>query len=363
MSNKEPSQTVVSQPINYSEYQLRNRDEIDLFELMAQLWKKKLWILGCMFATTLIAGIYAFTAKEQWTATAVINVPTFSTMANYYQGFRLVEGDVDKPTPSEEVSTKLFQQFVSLAASYNEVSRFVQNSSYFKTLSEGMTAQEQSRLLEEIVNNIKFIKDKENPFYTVNFPARTAEQSKKLLTDYMVMVNKNVSNIQYSQLAAQIEGKKQSVGNQMSSLKKIAEEQRQEEIENVKMALTIAEKANIQKPETAGLAKLDNSNMFLLGKDALMAMSDSIAKQPLVLSDKYYGLQGQYMALIGFKAGDENAQAFSYLKSPAEPVTKDKPKRALILVLGALLGGILGAGIVLGKEAIVSAKQSKFVSN
>lgn len=363
MSNKVPSQTVVSQPVNYSEYPLRSRDEIDLFELMAQLWKKKLWILGCMLATTLIAGIYAFIAKEQWTATAVINAPTFNTMANYYQGFRLVEGNLDKPTTAEDVSTKLFQQFVSLAASYNEISQFVRNSDYFKSLSEGMTPQEQSRLLEDLVDNIKFIKDKENTFYTVNFSARTAEQSKKLLTDYMTMVNKNVSNVQYSQLAAQIEGRKQTVENQMTSLKKIAEEQRQEEIENVKMALAIAEKANIQKPETAGLAKLDNSNMFLLGRDALMAMSDSIAKQPLSLSDKYYELQGQYMALTGFKAGDENAQAFSYLKSPAEPVTKDKPKRALILVLGVLLGAILGAGIVLGKEAIASVKQGKFVSN
>lgn len=113
MSNKAPSQPLAMQSgVDYSAYHPQNRDEIDLFELLAQLWKKKLWIVGCMVATTLIAGIYAFTAKEQWTSTAVINAPTFNTMANYYQGFRLVEGETDKPTTSEDVSIKLFQQFV-----------------------------------------------------------------------------------------------------------------------------------------------------------------------------------------------------------------------------------------------------------
>lgn len=364
MSNKAPSQPLAMQSgVDYSAYHPQNRDEIDLFELLAQLWKKKLWIVGCMVATTLIAGIYAFTAKEQWTSTAVINAPTFNTMANYYQGFRLVEGETDKPTTSEDVSIKLFQQFVSLASSYNEISQFVRDTEYFKTLSSGMTPQEQARLLEDIVDNIKFAKDKESGVYTVSFPALTAEQAKMLLTDYMSTVNKNVGKIQYSQLAAQIEGRKQSVENQMASLKKIAEEQREEEIENIKMALAIAEKANIQKPDTAGLTKLDSSNMFLLGKDALMAMSSSIEKQPLTLSDKYYELQGQYMALTGFKSGDEKAQAFSYLKNPMEPVTKDKPKKALILVLGALLGGILGAGGVLGMGAITNTKRSESVSN
>lgn len=342
----------------YPMFQAPKNDEIDLFDLIAQLWKKKHWIIGCMLITTLLAAVYAFTAKEQWTATAVINAPTFHSMSNYYQGFRLVEGDSDVPTTSEDVSNKLFQQFVSMAASYNEISQFIQHSDYFKTQSKSMTSAEQSRLLEEFVDEVKFIKDKENAFYTISFPAQTAKQSKMLLIDYMKTVNKNVSNEQYTQLAAQVESKKQSVENQMASLKKIAEEQRLEEIQNVNMALAIAQKANIEKPETAGLAKLDSTNMFLLGKDALTAMSDSIEKQPLVLGDKYYELQGQYMALSGFNSGADGAKAFSYLKSPVEPVSRDKPKKALILGLGLLIGVILGSCMVFLKLSVINYKKS-----
>lgn len=68
----------------YPMFQTPQNDEIDLFDLIAQLWKKKHWIIGCMLITTLLAAVYAFTAKEQWTATAVVDVPHFDTMDNYY---------------------------------------------------------------------------------------------------------------------------------------------------------------------------------------------------------------------------------------------------------------------------------------
>lgn len=59
-----------------SRYQkLNESDEIDLVELVKNLWKKKLWIILSAFVCTAIAAGYAFTAKEQWTSTAVIAAP------------------------------------------------------------------------------------------------------------------------------------------------------------------------------------------------------------------------------------------------------------------------------------------------
>lgn len=349
MSDKEQSPSQPQQILTgyYPMYPEPKNDEIDLFELIAQLWRKKWWIVGCMFLTTSIAGIYAFTAKEQWTATAVINAPTFDTINNYYRGVRLIEGNVDRPITSEEVSNKLFQQFISLAGSYNEISQFVTQTDYFQRLSAGMNEQEKMRLVNEIVDNIKFAKDKESPFYTISFPADSAAESKRLLSNYMETINKNVTKIQYSQLLSQIDNKKETIKNQMEALKKIAEEQRLEEIENLKMALSIAEKANITKPEITGLSRLDSTNIFLLGKDALLAMTENIKKQPLVLSDIYYDYQRQYINLNDFKVNGAVAQSFSYLKSPMEPVNKDKPRRLLILLSGSLFGIVVGAGFII----------------
>ena len=49
-----------------AEVSSQRNDEIDLIELFRVLWKKKVWIVLSAFVCTLIAGIYAFTAKEQW---------------------------------------------------------------------------------------------------------------------------------------------------------------------------------------------------------------------------------------------------------------------------------------------------------
>ncbi len=40
-------------------------------------------------------------------------------------------------------------------------------------------------------------------------------------------------------------------------------------------------------------------------------------------------------------------QTFRFLENVEQPITRDKPKRSLIVVLGTLLGGVLGIVIVL----------------
>ncbi len=47
-----------------------------------------------------------------------------------------------------------------------------------------------------------------------------------------------------------------------------------------------------------------------------------------------------------------NIHAYRYVMKPTLPVHRDSPKRAIILVLSVLLGGMVGAGIVLGRNAL-----------
>ena len=264
----------------------------------------------------------------------------------------MLEGNVEKPTSSEEVADKLFKQFISLAGSYNELSKFVSGSDYFKKLAEGKDEQSRADLLGEIIDDVKVIKDKDSSIFSLSFPATTAVEAKNLLEKYIDLVNADISQVQYAQLTSQIENKKQTLKNQMVAIKKVAEEQRQEEIQNIKMALAIAERTNIQKPEITSLTKLDNNSLFLLGKDALSAMSESIEKQPLVLGDNYYDFQRQWINLNNFKVNGADAKGFSYLKSPMEPINRDKPKKLLILIVGGLLGLCIGMSFTLFHNVI-----------
>ncbi|MBK5074426.1 hypothetical protein I2492_16420 [Budviciaceae bacterium CWB-B4] len=346
-NNKEQpqSQQVISG--YYPMFPVLQNDGIDLFDVVAQLWRRKSWVIGCILATTLLAAVYAFTAKEQWTATAVVDVPSFDTIDNYYQGIRLLEGNVDKLTSSEDVANKLFKQFISQAGSYNELSNFIYESDYYKKIVEGKNKKDKANILNEIVSSVRLVKDQENSTYFFSFPATTPSEAQVLLEKYIDSVNANVSQVWYAQLTSQIKNKKQTLKNQMAAIKKVAEERRLEDIKGIKMALSIAERTNIQKPEITGLTQLDSNRLFLLGKDALAAMSESVEKQPLTLGDFYYDLQRQWISLDEFKVNNTSIKGFSYLKSPIEPINKDKPKKAIILFLGLILGFIIAGGVVL----------------
>ncbi|MCD1124782.1 Wzz/FepE/Etk N-terminal domain-containing protein [Jinshanibacter sp. LJY008] len=356
MSDKDqsipPQQPVL--PAYYPMYLASKNDEIELFALLVKLWQKKFWIVSCMIVATLIAGIYAFTAKEQWTATAVIDVPGYDSISNYYEGVHLVEGNSERISSPDNVAEKLFRQFINQASSYNELSKFVGQSEYFKRFASGKNTDEMANLLNELVDNISFTKEKDSTSYIVKFPASEANSAQKLLENYMRTVNGNVGELQYNQLTLQIKNKIISIKNQMDTLKVIAEEKRQAETKNIKMALVIAEKSNIKRPELNGLTRIDNSNLFLLGNDALKAMLDNIEKQPLVLTDGYYDLQRQYINLESFNINRDKAQAFAYLKSPAVPLVKDKPKKLLILLSGMIIGLFISIGYFLGKILIVN---------
>jgi chain length determinant protein (polysaccharide antigen chain regulator) len=52
----------------------------------------------------------------------------------------------------------------------------------------------------------------------------------------------------------------------------------------------------------------------------------------------------------------DSINTYRYVMKPILPVRRDSPKKALTLVLAVLLGGMIGAGVVLGRNALRSYK-------
>lgn len=65
------------------EQSLRSHDEIDLIELFRILWSKKWWIVISTIIFTILAGVYAFAAKEQWTSKAEVVEPQLVDLGDY----------------------------------------------------------------------------------------------------------------------------------------------------------------------------------------------------------------------------------------------------------------------------------------
>ena len=74
-------------------------------------------------------------------------------------------------------------------------------------------------------------------------------------------------------------------------------------------------------------------------------------KNPEFMNPDIGDLRLQLSSLQAIKLEALPFQSFAYQSSPSEPLSRDKPKRPLVVVLATLLGGMLGVGIVLVRFA------------
>ncbi|MFS4281743.1 hypothetical protein ACIL8I_20825, partial [Escherichia coli] len=72
----------------------------------------------------------------------------------------------------------------------------------------------------------------------------------------------------------------------------------------------------------------------------------SIFSHPVYLFLRKFSLQDS-------RGGSKlDIHAYRYVMKPTLPIRRDSPKKAITLILAVLLGGMVGAGIVLGRNAL-----------
>lgn len=132
----------------------------------------------------------------------------------------------------------------------------------------------------------------------------------------------------------------------------VAEEQRALRLKQIKEALKYAQEANIVKPQQQQPQDVTQDTLFLLGSEGLSAMIKNEATRPLVFSGNYYQTKNNLLDIERIKVDPKTIHAYRYVMKPDLPIRRDSPKRAIVLVLAVLLGGMIGSGIVLGRNAL-----------
>lgn len=82
------------------------------------------------------------------------------------------------------------------------------------------------------------------------------------------------------------------------------------------------------------------------------------ATRPLVFSPDYYQTRQNLLDIENLKVDDLDIHAYRYVMKPTLPIRRDSPKKAITLILAVLLGGMVGAGIVLGRNALRNTTRS-----
>jgi len=364
MTNKEfPQQPNMPYPYPMP-YQ--DNDEIDLIELFRTLWKQKAKIALVTAATTLAAGIYAFTAEEVWTSKAVFDAPKLEEIGSYYDVTQQIKRTLQKATLGaitlipEDITKEVFTEFQKQADSADLRKNFWLNNGYYASLTKDIESEKKkAKVLDDLISeDIIFISsddEKKIKYPSISLSYNGSKEARDLLLQYVDVINKKVWENKEKELKSILEQQVADLKNEQQIIKFRAETERNNTIQTFEKAKNIAERANIKDFSIGamqGNANVNSSDMlFFLGTKALDAQIDNLTTKPVSLPVRYYEIVrilNELKKLPELKF--DNVQSYRYLHEPNQPYTLDKPKRVIILFLGAFIGIALGVVIAFASD-------------
>lgn len=308
-------------------------EQIDLIDLVIQIWRGKVTIIICVIVAIALAVGYLKVAKEKWTSIAIITQPDAGQLAGYTNAMGVLYGE-NAPKVND--------------IQYSSIGRF---NSAFSALTDSLDNQAQP----EKLTIDPAVKGQPLPL-KVTYQASTAETAQNTLAKYIQQVDESVSKEINADLAMSITSRTSDLEHSLVAQEKVAQEQKALRIAQINQALSVAKQANIKLPQVQQADQVSQDTMFMLGSDALSSMVNNEATRPLTFSDDYYLTRQNLLAVKALKVQPDSIHAYRYVMKPTLPIRRDSPKKAITLILATLLGGMIGAGVVLGRNALRNYK-------
>ena len=307
----------------------RDSDEIDLIEVVLQLWRGKWLIVLFTLLGLVLSGIFIVYSPQKWTSTATLTRPDSAQIASYTFAISVLDGS--PAFDVRDIETRLINRF----------------SSTFSALAE--TLKNQNR--PENLTIAPSVKGQPLPLQ-LSYQADSAKAAQAQLTEYIEQTNERIARELKSGLQENLQQKIIALNSVLVTQEKVAQEQKDLRIAQIKEALKFAEAANIIHPKERQGDNVTQDTLFLLGSEALNAMVERESMRPLVYAEGYFQTRQQLLAIKDIKSDKVSITTYRYILKPTLPVRRDGPKKALALVLGVLLGGMMGCGAVLGRNAL-----------
>ncbi|WP_257214466.1 LPS O-antigen chain length determinant protein WzzB [Vibrio coralliilyticus] len=349
-------------------------DEIELRELIKALWAGK-WLI--FVATILFAAasmFFALNSQEWWSSNATIGRAQAQDISAYRQQVKQFQPvfDIDQEDGTVLVSRELdslvdtvvlFERFVDAFNSSNNKREFLDSSEEFQQFKEniGSELSDEERIRATRVLYSEWFgrilakaggPDSKMTSYDISFESTTSESSYLLLINYIKTIKAKVHQDALNNLEAMVSAKRDELSQQKKILETQAKNRLLVEADKARYALSIANAAGVTSPiQTNGNRELFGIDM---GSKALAAKIEALSsvKNLSVVEPRLQQINAKLQMLNTLKVDRSvDFQTFRFLDNVEQPITRDKPKRALIVVLGTLLGGMLGVAIVLMRFA------------
>ena len=304
-----------------------NEDELDLMDIIHQLWLGKKIIICTMLLLIVFAIAYIFLAKEEWTSEAIITQPTAGQVATYNNALSILYSqNIADKISLPDLQHQIFGRYSTSAYALSGI---------LKNLDEPLNLR---------VNQT--IKGRDDTL-SIKFTGQTAKEAQQQLQHYITQLNTEVANDFAVDMRNNIFVKKEGLKDSLSAQEKIAQDKKQHRLDVIGQALKIANAAKIESTQLSQAEFLSDDTLYLLGSSALTSMIENEKTKPLEFNDYYYQTQRALLSLNALRIDFTKMQNFEFIKKPDFPLYRDSPKKALTLLLAIIIGGVVGAFIVI----------------
>lgn len=336
-----------------------NDDEIDLFELIEGLWQQKWLIVICTLVALGLGAAYAFLTPPTYEAKTHLLPPTSKDTVELRQ-----PNSIKQFSPEE-----VYNAFISTLQSNQAKREFLAQPDvleYFAQFSD--STQVQWRTLN---NALSVAVPSKPPINNVSvaFKLQQSDIAAEFANRYVELATELTRNQLANDLRAEIESKVEALELQIANRKSLYISQLDTELRKLNEALGIAKQIGQESPLQSDIIIDDKSVMMVdevrklyrLGSRALEAEISAInqRRESEAFIPDLMQLE-QQLSLLQSMAVNESRITPATIDLQAEaPESPIKPKKALILALSVVLGGMLGVFAALIRGAIRKRKAAQ----
>jgi chain length determinant protein (polysaccharide antigen chain regulator) len=340
-----------------------NDDEIDLFDLIDDIWNQKIWVFAGLFVTIILAGLYLFKTTPVYEAEAKVKSATAKDLIEFSrpQLIDIYSIDVDDAFESARsalLSTKYRKDFYvsklakikALTDTYNEKLSLEQN---FSSFSQNFSISTSGS------------KDSES-FVEIRLKSADAVFSSMLLNEFVEYALISRLNDSYETMLAAVDGRIEALNYDANIMRKEYFGNKIRRILELKEAIKIAAAVGQEAPiyRNMDLVGGQRPPLYMLGSKAIKAeikaleSREKMAKN-LALGEDHFiedlpKLLLEVEALQTLEIDSSKISLARIDELAVVPVAPIKPRKLLIMAL-ALVGGLF-AGLFM---ALTSAAYGK----
>ncbi|MCQ9618285.1 Wzz/FepE/Etk N-terminal domain-containing protein [Paenalcaligenes niemegkensis] len=332
-----------------------NSDEIDLRDLACTLWKQKVLIVVCTVIVTAVAAAYAFLSSPVYEAEVLTLPPTPADLASY-NIVTQIDKDFKELTP--EQAYQIFLRHLNSASL--KLDFF--NNEYLPVIEPEPSPAERERLWKGFnkILTVTLPKANTSDLATVAIqgeaPVTISDWTNKYLDQAIARSREEVINTLDSAVNVRVE----STETQVSTLRASAERERSHQIARIQEALQLAQAIRLETPPDSGnlITSYTGETTYLRGTNALESelklLQTRQNNDPYI--DKLPELLRKLDILKTVNLQPERLTVATIDSAAVPPEDPIKPKKALILLLGIVLGGMLGVFLALMRGWLASPK-------